>query len=221
MKRAQKMVGASVRAIRNQRGLTLEGLAQRAGITYQYLSAIENGRENFSIQVIERISHALRLSLGDLCVRALRGDGAARAIEPPLSDLVIGHMREGVIVTDAEFHVLQANSAFADMIGCDVHELLGRIPDFLQSGGPHAALVEEMRHAVDRHGHWSGTVHDRRRSGEAYAAMLEMIAVAPHAGTAARNYLGIFTEPADVPGDADDESRIGQDGKPGHERHLP
>lgn len=56
---AQAIIGKAVRALREQRGLTLEQLAPQAGITYQYLSGLENGRENFSIGVLERLSDAL------------------------------------------------------------------------------------------------------------------------------------------------------------------
>ena len=38
-------------------------LAERANITYQYLSAIENGRENFTVGVLESLATALGIRL--------------------------------------------------------------------------------------------------------------------------------------------------------------
>lgn len=60
---AQLLIGRAVRALREQKGLTLELLAPKAGIAYQYLSGLENGRENFSISVLERLAEALGFPL--------------------------------------------------------------------------------------------------------------------------------------------------------------
>lgn len=58
-KMATKVIGAAIRELREERGLTLEGLAATADISYQYLSGIETGKENFSIKILEKISRAL------------------------------------------------------------------------------------------------------------------------------------------------------------------
>ena len=60
---AQYLIGRAVRALREQKGFTLEQLAPSAGITYQYLSGLENGRENFTIGVLQRLSQALNFPL--------------------------------------------------------------------------------------------------------------------------------------------------------------
>lgn len=70
MKKAQELVGACLRSIREQRGLTLESLAAQAGVTYQYLSSLERGKENFSIQVLERLATALQSSLKAIIIEA-------------------------------------------------------------------------------------------------------------------------------------------------------
>jgi transcriptional regulator with XRE-family HTH domain len=70
MKKAQELIGAYLRSIREQRGLTLESLAGQAGVTYQYLSSLERGKENFSIQVLERLAAALQSSLKAIIIEA-------------------------------------------------------------------------------------------------------------------------------------------------------
>lgn len=70
MKKAQELIGACLRSIREQQGLTLESLAAQAGVTYQYLSSLERGQENFSIQVLERLAAALQSSLKTIIVEA-------------------------------------------------------------------------------------------------------------------------------------------------------
>lgn len=60
---AVKVIGGAIRGLREQRGLTLEKLASHANISYQYLSGIETGKENFSIAILEKIAKALDIPL--------------------------------------------------------------------------------------------------------------------------------------------------------------
>lgn len=59
---AHRIIGAAIRQFREQDGRTLEELAAKAGISYQYLSGIETGKENFSIGILEKITLALGLT---------------------------------------------------------------------------------------------------------------------------------------------------------------
>jgi transcriptional regulator with XRE-family HTH domain len=56
---AKTIIGRTIRQLRESSGLSQEKLAERAGITYQYLSAIENGKENFTVGILETIAKAL------------------------------------------------------------------------------------------------------------------------------------------------------------------
>jgi transcriptional regulator with XRE-family HTH domain len=67
---AKTTIGRAVRLLREASGLSQEKLAERAGITYQYLSAVENGKENFSVGILESIAGALRLEVPLLIERA-------------------------------------------------------------------------------------------------------------------------------------------------------
>jgi transcriptional regulator with XRE-family HTH domain len=61
--------------------MTLEALAARAGVSYQYLSGVETGQKNFTIQVLETLSNALDLSVEQLVALAY---GPAGTTAPPL-----------------------------------------------------------------------------------------------------------------------------------------
>ena len=76
---ARVLIGRAVRALREQKKLTLEQLAPNAGITYQYLSGLENGRENFTISVLQRLAEALGLPLKALVVFAYETTERAQA----------------------------------------------------------------------------------------------------------------------------------------------
>ena len=55
-----------VRLWREQRGLTLSELADRAGIAVSYLSEIESGRKSGSVRALRKVAKALGLTLDDL-----------------------------------------------------------------------------------------------------------------------------------------------------------
>lgn len=59
----KKSIGQAIRTAREASKLSQEELAARSKISYQYLSAVENGRENFSIGVLEKIIGALGFEL--------------------------------------------------------------------------------------------------------------------------------------------------------------
>ncbi|MFB7873762.1 helix-turn-helix domain-containing protein [Nocardia sp. NPDC056064] len=55
-----------VRAVRKQRGLTLDDLAARTGLTKSYLSKVERGRSTPSIAVAIKVAAALEVEVGQL-----------------------------------------------------------------------------------------------------------------------------------------------------------
>ncbi|MBF6500094.1 helix-turn-helix transcriptional regulator [Nocardia farcinica] len=65
-----------VRAVRRQRGLTLEEVAAQAGLTKSYLSKIEREQSNPSIAVALKIAKALGVDVGQLFAT----DGASRSL---------------------------------------------------------------------------------------------------------------------------------------------
>ena len=65
------MLGATIRTRRQELGLTLQAVAQAAGITKGYLSSIENERRSHppSSELLTKIEWALRLPVGSLVQR--------------------------------------------------------------------------------------------------------------------------------------------------------
>ena len=61
-----RIVGANVRRLRKQRGLTQERLALDAAIDLTYLGGIERGRRNPSIVVLGRLADVLNVHPRDL-----------------------------------------------------------------------------------------------------------------------------------------------------------
>ena len=88
---AKTAVGKAIRTFRETRRLSLEKLAAAAGISYQYLSNLETGKENFSIQVFEALAEALNTTVLELTQLAFRDQAAVPA---PVCDP--RHLRCGV-----------------------------------------------------------------------------------------------------------------------------
>lgn len=62
----RKLVGDNCARIRKARGWTQEQLAERSGLSQQYLSGLERGRRNPTIVTIYEISQALEVSYLEL-----------------------------------------------------------------------------------------------------------------------------------------------------------
>ena len=71
---AKVIIGRFIRKLRERKQLTQEQLAAKTGITYQHLSGMENGRENFSIDILESLARALACPLPQLIAGAFAPD---------------------------------------------------------------------------------------------------------------------------------------------------
>ena len=61
----KKKMGARIRYLRNEMGLSQEKLALKAGIDRTYLAGIESGKRNATITSIEKIVNALEINLSN------------------------------------------------------------------------------------------------------------------------------------------------------------
>jgi len=60
---AAKRVGVNLQRLRRDKGLSQEELAHRADVHQTYLSGVEGGKRNASINVLERIAKALSVDI--------------------------------------------------------------------------------------------------------------------------------------------------------------
>lgn len=75
----QQNIGVALRALRSQKGVSQEKLALETGIGRRYMSDIENGRRNVSLEIIEKLAEFFEISPSEL-IRKIE-----HANEPPLT----------------------------------------------------------------------------------------------------------------------------------------
>jgi transcriptional regulator with XRE-family HTH domain len=116
---AKTIIGNFVRRLREQKKLTQDELAARTGITYQYLSGLENGRENFSIGIFESLGKALDFSLPQLVAGAFASPSAISTVEadpdyfrpqvPLPPGLKVSHLQRAMNETQRIVALINAN----------------------------------------------------------------------------------------------------------------
>ena len=79
---ANAVIGRTLRTLRESAGLSQEKIAEKAGITYQYLSAVENGKENFTVGVLETLAQALGTDIPALIQLAFSNAVALPIVNP-------------------------------------------------------------------------------------------------------------------------------------------
>ena len=65
----QQKVGITIKELRKERGMSQETFAYESGIDRRYMSDIENGKRNISLDILERIADKLEIRLSELFLR--------------------------------------------------------------------------------------------------------------------------------------------------------
>lgn len=90
-----------LRELRNERGLRLKDIAENAGISVPYLSDLERGRTNPSLETLQTLAGAYGITVHDLLEGVEFYGGATEAALPKgLADLVADPVLGGQITPD-------------------------------------------------------------------------------------------------------------------------
>jgi diguanylate cyclase (GGDEF)-like protein/PAS domain S-box-containing protein len=87
-----------------------------------------------------------------------------------LSSNLFMHLHEGLLITDDQMRVLDANPTYSRITGVPREELLGTVPSLLNPGSEADPLSQQQSAAMwaELHtgGQWTGEVIERRRTGD-------------------------------------------------------
>ena len=93
---AEARLAQRLRALRTERALTLDGLAERSGVSRSMISLIERGESSPTAAILDRLATGLGLSLAALFADSERPDAdpvARRAAQPVWRDPETGYRR--------------------------------------------------------------------------------------------------------------------------------
>ncbi len=90
--------------------------------------------------------------------------------------------QEPMLVTDVLGNILRVNTAFTRITGYAQSEVLGRNPNFLNSGKHEAQFYTEMWEDVHAHGFWQGEVWNRRKNSEVFPTWMTISSVRDPSG---------------------------------------
>lgn len=62
----KKMIGIRIGDLRKQKGLTQEKLAEKMGVSPKYLSSIERGKENPTLDMIINLAQSMDVEIADI-----------------------------------------------------------------------------------------------------------------------------------------------------------
>jgi transcriptional regulator with XRE-family HTH domain len=151
-------LGARVRTLRRERGLTLKGLGERAGLSHPFLSQVERGLARPSVSSIERIAAALDVSVARLwspprtgeAVQIVREDEGERDDDglrelghvpgaPVLREWSAGSRRwpDALEVRDGEIAIYVARGSIEVDVDGTVHELAEGDTIYFDGTTPH------------------------------------------------------------------------------------
>ena len=74
----QKNLGITLKALRAEKGISQEKLALSTGIDRRYMSDIENGRRNVSLEILEKLAAFFKMKVSELIQRVELENSSAR-----------------------------------------------------------------------------------------------------------------------------------------------
>lgn len=92
-------LAARVRSLRAERGLTLDGLAERAGVSRSMISLVERGESSPTAAVLDRLAGGLGVTLASLFAEPEKPDAsplARRGSQPAWRDPGSGYVRRNL-----------------------------------------------------------------------------------------------------------------------------
>ena len=74
----KEMIGSRIQEIRNKKGITQDQLSEKVGISPKYLSSIERGKENPTLNTILKLAQSLDVNLDEFFTHLEIEDPAKR-----------------------------------------------------------------------------------------------------------------------------------------------
>lgn len=106
---------------------------------------------------------------------------------------VFENTREGIMVTDADNHIIMANRAFTDITRFKLSDVIGKTPKIMSSGRHDRDFFHRMWQSLNEIGHWQGEIWNRRGNGDIHPVLMSISEIKNEAGERT-NYMGVFAD---------------------------
>jgi len=111
-----------------------------------------------------------------------------------LAGRMLDQSTDGVLMADADLHVIMVNPAFCEITGFSQEEALGLDPRVLTAGQQDAAQSREMWEMLENHGRWSGEVWNRRKSGQVFPQWLTLSVLRDRTSGEIGHYVAVLSD---------------------------
>lgn len=109
------------------------------------------------------------------------------------ASLVFENTHEGIMITDENVHITRINRQFTKLTGYTADEVIGKNPNFLQSGAHDEEFYKQMWNNIKNTGTWYGELNNRRKNGEYFATLQSITSVKNDKGKA-NGYVSVFSD---------------------------
>jgi len=110
-----------------------------------------------------------------------------------LAASVFTHAREGIVITDATYRIIEVNDPLTEMTGYPREELIGQPLSLFQSDRQSPEFYAELTQSIITTGHWMGEVWNRRKDGKDFAGLQNIDAVYDENGVV-KNYVAMCSD---------------------------
>lgn len=98
----------------------------------------------------------------------------SREEEQRLAATVFEAASEGIVILDPNYRILAVNDAFSQVTGYRREEALGQAVLQLVKDPEARRHYQQIQQELEHHGHWSGELVERRKSGELFPQLLQI-----------------------------------------------
>jgi diguanylate cyclase (GGDEF)-like protein/PAS domain S-box-containing protein len=106
---------------------------------------------------------------------------------------VFAHAEEGILITDASGHIVQANDSVSCITGYSQAELIGQTPRLFRSGRQEKDFYETMWQTLLATGSWRGEIWNQRKDGSFYAQRTSISSIRDRDGSIT-HFIGLFSD---------------------------
>lgn len=107
--------------------------------------------------------------------------------------IVFDNTTEGIMITDADDHIVAVNRAFTEITGYGADEVRGRNPRLLFEDRQNETFYHDMWEGLKQTGHWRGEVWNRHKDGQIFP-VLQTISVVQDETGRTTGYVCMFSD---------------------------